>query len=197
MEIKNKRRYMDLMTIWNKRGDDEEVITNDELSNPGDENLIEENEIAQIFRIDIDIFHFETPLCKAFKEFNYLLKIDVDVLTNDIHGFMAYDEYKDEWIYQWNNGIPWVAEKPWSENGEPIDDIDHVCKPFCFKIGHAQWPIYNWKEEGCCNRGDLSGIIPINTIHFQDYEWYKGLEDGKLKEESLKEKSHLRRITGP
>nr|GEV40145.1 hypothetical protein [Tanacetum cinerariifolium] len=81
-------------------GDDEEVITNDELSNHGDENLIKENEIAQIFRIDTDIFHFETPLCKSFMEFNYFLKIDVDVLTNDIPGFKTYDEYKDELIGQ-------------------------------------------------------------------------------------------------
>ncbi|GJQ98902.1 hypothetical protein Tco_0521887 [Tanacetum coccineum] len=36
-----------------KRGDDEEVLTNDELSNPGDESLIEENEIAEIFRIEL------------------------------------------------------------------------------------------------------------------------------------------------
>ncbi|GJU80363.1 hypothetical protein Tco_1282728 [Tanacetum coccineum] len=50
-----------LWLYW-KRGDDEELINNDELSNPGDENLIEENEIAQIFRNDTNIFHFETPL---------------------------------------------------------------------------------------------------------------------------------------
>ncbi|GJT48997.1 hypothetical protein Tco_0975154 [Tanacetum coccineum] len=50
--------------IWEywRRGDDEEVIIDDELSNPGDENLMKENEIAQIFRIDTNIFHFETPL---------------------------------------------------------------------------------------------------------------------------------------
>nr|GEU87066.1 hypothetical protein [Tanacetum cinerariifolium] len=68
-------------------GDDKEVITDDEPSNLRDENLIEENEIAQIFRINTDIFYFETLLCEAFKEFNYLLKIDVDVLTDDIPGF--------------------------------------------------------------------------------------------------------------
>ncbi|GKD23468.1 hypothetical protein Tco_1225171 [Tanacetum coccineum] len=77
-------------------------------------------------------------------------------------------------------------------NGEPTDNIDHVCKPIHFKSGHAQWPTCNWKEEGCCNGGDLPGIIRIgNTIHFQDYEWYEGLEDGELKEEALKEKAIL------
>ncbi|GJS09717.1 hypothetical protein Tco_0366513 [Tanacetum coccineum] len=44
-----------LWDYW-RRGDDEEVITDNGLSNPRDDNLIEENEIAQIFRIDTDIF---------------------------------------------------------------------------------------------------------------------------------------------
>ncbi|GKC62640.1 hypothetical protein Tco_1095238 [Tanacetum coccineum] len=82
-----------------KRGDDEEVITDDELSKPGDGNLIEETKIVEIFIIKTDIFQFKTHLCEAFKEFNYLVKIDVDVLTNDILGFTTYDEYKDS--YEW------------------------------------------------------------------------------------------------
>nr|GEU44362.1 hypothetical protein [Tanacetum cinerariifolium] len=43
--------------------DDEEVLTDDELSNLEEENLSDENEIAKIFRIKTDIFQFETPLC--------------------------------------------------------------------------------------------------------------------------------------
>ncbi|GKB06245.1 hypothetical protein Tco_0834478, partial [Tanacetum coccineum] len=42
--------------------DDEEVLTDEELSDIEEENLSEEDEIAKIFRIEIDIFHFETPL---------------------------------------------------------------------------------------------------------------------------------------
>ncbi|GJS97934.1 hypothetical protein Tco_0819104 [Tanacetum coccineum] len=59
-----------------KRGADEEVICGNEVSK--DENLTEENEIAQIFRIDTNLYHFETPLCQAFKEFNYLSQMDAD-----------------------------------------------------------------------------------------------------------------------
>ncbi|GJS94178.1 hypothetical protein Tco_0801146 [Tanacetum coccineum] len=66
-------------------------------------------------------------------------EIDVDVVTNDIPGFKTYDEYKDEWIYQWNKGIPCVDEKPWSKNEDPTDNIDHVRKPFRFKSGHSEW----------------------------------------------------------
>ncbi|GJS38883.1 hypothetical protein Tco_0563926 [Tanacetum coccineum] len=63
MEIKKQKELYGL-----DAGDDEEVIMDDELSNLGDGNLIEENDIAQIFRIDSNIFHFKTPLWEAFKE---------------------------------------------------------------------------------------------------------------------------------
>ncbi|GKC91792.1 hypothetical protein Tco_1152441 [Tanacetum coccineum] len=76
-------------------GDDEEVLTYDELSNLEEENLYEGNEIAEVFRIETDIFLFETPLCKEFKEFNHLLQIDVDVLIGDLLGFKTYDDYKN------------------------------------------------------------------------------------------------------
>ncbi|GJY30164.1 hypothetical protein Tco_0413659 [Tanacetum coccineum] len=88
-----------LWDYW-RREDDKEVITNNELFNPRDDKLIEENKIAQIFKIKTDIFCFETPLCEAFKEFSYLSQIDVDVLIKDILGFKTYEEYKGDWIYE-------------------------------------------------------------------------------------------------
>ncbi|GJR19015.1 hypothetical protein Tco_0967542 [Tanacetum coccineum] len=137
-------RYMkNALWIYWIRGDDEELLTDEELSDLEEENLSEGDEIAEIFRIETDIFDFDTPLCEAFKEFNYLFNIDVDVLTKDIHGFKIYEEYKDEWICQWNKGIQWVSEKPWGENGEPTDKIHHVCKPICLKSRHAQCPTRN------------------------------------------------------
>ncbi|GJY12936.1 hypothetical protein Tco_0382245 [Tanacetum coccineum] len=42
------------------------------------------NEIAEVFRIETDVFLFETPLCKELKKFNHLLQTDVDVLTGDL-----------------------------------------------------------------------------------------------------------------
>ncbi|GJS25196.1 hypothetical protein Tco_0453828 [Tanacetum coccineum] len=77
-----------LWIFWT-RGDNEEVKTNDELSNPEKGNLIEEAEIAGIFRIETDIFNFETPLCKA------------------------YEEHKNAWIYKWNNDVPWNRHAKW------------------------------------------------------------------------------------
>nr|GEX65649.1 hypothetical protein [Tanacetum cinerariifolium] len=169
-------KYCDHSTICNeikenviatwlvRRRDDKEVITKNELSNPGDENLIEENEIAQIFRIDTDVFRLKTPLCQAFKEFNYLSQIDVDVFTKDISRFKTFEENKDDWIYEWNDRLPWVNEKPWT----------------------------NDEEDAYCITGDLPGFIQEeNLIRYEDYELYDTIKDSELKEEALIKKRIL------
>ncbi|GJU62573.1 hypothetical protein Tco_1244408, partial [Tanacetum coccineum] len=46
------------------RGDDEVELTDEESSDDMDE-------VAEVFRIDTNLFDFETPMCKAFKEFNW------------------------------------------------------------------------------------------------------------------------------
>ncbi|GKF75076.1 hypothetical protein Tco_0224520, partial [Tanacetum coccineum] len=74
-------------------GDDEVELTDDESSN-------DMNEVAEVFRIDTNLFDFETPMCKSFNEFNYLLQIDPDLLTKDIKGFKTHDDYKNDWIYE-------------------------------------------------------------------------------------------------
>ncbi|GKB00810.1 hypothetical protein Tco_0828854, partial [Tanacetum coccineum] len=70
-------------------GDDEVELTNEEFAD-------NEDDIAEVFRIDTNIFDYETPICSAFNEFNYLLKVDPDLLTKDIMGFKTYDDYKDD-----------------------------------------------------------------------------------------------------
>nr|GEV35883.1 hypothetical protein [Tanacetum cinerariifolium]GEV39928.1 hypothetical protein [Tanacetum cinerariifolium] len=135
----------------------------------------------------------ETPLCEAVKEFNFLLKIDVDVLTNDILGFKTYDEYKDARIYEWNKDVPWVANMPWLDYEpwmEPSDDIEHVCKLFRFKNRHAKWATCNWKNKNYCNYGDLPRVIQIgDMIYFESHEWYENLKDRELKDEALNSKT--------
>ncbi|GKC57112.1 hypothetical protein Tco_1084710 [Tanacetum coccineum] len=174
------------------RGDDEVKLSDEESSDPDDENIIDEDEVAEIFRIETNVFDFETPTCRAFKEFNYLLQIDPDVLTKDIDEFKTYEEYKDDWIYEWNEDIPWVHEKPWTYNGvwgEPTP-VEHCCEPFLLKSGHSKWPTYSWKDDGYCNGGNMPGAFKVrNTLRYQDLEWYESLEDVKLKEEALLNKA--------
>ncbi|GJS34276.1 hypothetical protein Tco_0532658 [Tanacetum coccineum] len=121
------------------RGDDEVELTDEESSD-------DEDEIAEVFRIDTNIFDYETPICSTFNEFNYLLKVDPDLLTKDITGFKTYDDYKNVWIYEWNKDVPWVDEKPWTDTGvwtEP-KPVKHTCEPFDYKIGCSEWPTCSW-----------------------------------------------------
>nr|GEU48754.1 hypothetical protein [Tanacetum cinerariifolium] len=150
--------------IAEARGDDEVELTDEESSDSDDED-----EVANIFRIETNVFEFETPLCRSFKEFNYLLQIHPNVLNKDIDGFKTYAEYNDDWIYEWNKDVSWVHERPWMENG---------------------WPTCSWREDGYCNGGNLPrAYIVGNILRYQDLEWYDALKDIKLKEEALKNKA--------
>ncbi|GJZ20006.1 hypothetical protein Tco_0556596 [Tanacetum coccineum] len=105
---------MKALWIYWIRGDDEVELTDEEFSD-------NEDEIAEVFRIDTNIFDYETPICSTFNEFNYLLKLD------------------------------------------SIDDTIV---------------------------GNLPGTFIIeNQLHYQDYEWYKALEDSELKDEALRNKA--------
>ncbi|GJS84714.1 hypothetical protein Tco_0751255 [Tanacetum coccineum] len=71
------------------RGDDEVELT--------DEESDDEDEIAEVFRIDTNIFDYETPLCSAFNEFNIHSQVDPDLnFEGDIMGFKTYEDYKDD-----------------------------------------------------------------------------------------------------
>ncbi|GJZ86965.1 hypothetical protein Tco_0658575 [Tanacetum coccineum] len=78
-----------MKALWNYwiRGDDKVEFTDEESSDDEDEN-------AEVFRIDTNIFDYEIPLCSAFNEFNYLLKLDLNLLTKDIIGWMD-DGYRN------------------------------------------------------------------------------------------------------
>ncbi|GJV34875.1 hypothetical protein Tco_1407352 [Tanacetum coccineum] len=115
------------------RGDDEVELIDEESSD-------NEDEVTKVFRINTNIFDFETPMCKAFNEFNYLLKIVPNLLTKEIEGFKTYGKYKDDWIYEWNENMPWVHEKPWTVTGvwtEPAPVV-HYCKLFNYKSGYSE-----------------------------------------------------------
>ncbi|GJR11098.1 hypothetical protein Tco_0793750 [Tanacetum coccineum] len=159
-----------------------ELIDEESYGRQGKES--NKDEIAEIFKIETDVFDYETPLCLAFNEFNYLLKVDPDLLTKDIMGFKTYEDYKNDRIYEWNENVSWVYDKPWLDNGiwkEP-KPVKHTCKPFNYKTGCSKWPTYSWREDGYCNGGNFPSAYHIgNSLHYQDLEWYEALEDSKLK----------------
>ncbi|GJY53503.1 hypothetical protein Tco_0445167 [Tanacetum coccineum] len=176
---------MKALWIYWIRGDDEVELTDEESSDDDDE-------IAEVFGIDTNIFDYETPLCSAFNEFNYLLKVDPDLLTKDIMGFKTYKDYKDDWIYEWNKNVPWVDEKPWTNARvwTKLTPVKHTCKPFNYKTRCLEWPTCSWMDDGYYNGGNLPGTYIIrNQLHYQDYEWYEALEDSELKDEALRNKA--------
>nr|GEV00971.1 RNA-directed DNA polymerase, eukaryota [Tanacetum cinerariifolium] len=124
-----------------------------------------------------------------------LPNIDPDVVTKDNEGFKTYEEYKDDWIYEWNKDIPWVDEKPWTNDGEgkQSKSVKHYCKPFNYKTGCSKCPTCSSKEDGYCNGGNLPGAYIVgNSLHYQDLEWYDALEDSELKEEALRNKAIMK-----
>ncbi|GJS51565.1 hypothetical protein Tco_0624927 [Tanacetum coccineum] len=140
------------------RGDDEEVLTEKELSDHEETYANEEDEIAEIFRIKTNIFNIETPFCKAFNEFNYLLKIDTDFLTHDIPRFLRH--MKNTKTHRCMNGMK-------------------MCHG-----GHVEWPTCRSNDDGYCDGRDLPGMIQNkNMVYFQDYECHAG----KRNEEEIKE----------
>nr|GEU59448.1 ribonuclease H-like domain-containing protein [Tanacetum cinerariifolium] len=100
-----KHKIMDWYTknalwLYSKIGNDEDVLTYDEFFDLKEENLCECNEIAEIFMIETDIFDFETPLCKEFKEFNHLLHIDLEEYWR---GKKENEESSED---AWSNNLP-------------------------------------------------------------------------------------------
>ncbi|GKD64129.1 hypothetical protein Tco_1306237 [Tanacetum coccineum] len=183
MMIRSNECHMKLMMIWDMIHLMLHLLNDDDVELIDEEFSDNEDEVAEFFRIDTNIFDFETPMCKAFKEFNYHLQIDPDLLTKDIEGFKTYEEYKDDWIYEWNRDVAWVDEKPFTP-------VKHTCKPFTYKTGCLEWPTCSWRNDGFCKGGNLpEAYIIRNSLHYQDYEWYEALEDSELKENALRNKA--------
>ncbi|GKE15427.1 hypothetical protein Tco_1423004 [Tanacetum coccineum] len=161
---------------------------NEEIEAEGDDNP---DDITDIFKIEGNLFDNETPLCKAFNDFNYLLKIDTNLFTFDIQGIMTYEEY------ELNNTVTRDLEEPWSNNKVPYQLCDHIYEPYCFKNVIAKWPTYSSDIDGFCNGGELPGMVQVrNMTYFQDHKWYDELADGKLKEETLMLKAKVKESWG-
>ncbi|GJW32604.1 hypothetical protein Tco_0052636 [Tanacetum coccineum] len=111
------------------------------------------NDIAEIFKIKGNLFDYETPLCKAFNDFNYLLKINTNLFTFDIQGIRTYEEY------ELNNTKTSDLEERWLDNGVPYQLCDHICEPYHFKNGMTKWPTCSSDIDGFCNGGELLGIV--------------------------------------
>ncbi|GJS68593.1 hypothetical protein Tco_0683158 [Tanacetum coccineum] len=57
--------------IYWARGNDEVELSDKESSDPDDKNLIDKDEVAKIFRIETNVFDFETPIHSEWPTYSW------------------------------------------------------------------------------------------------------------------------------
>ncbi|GKE59425.1 hypothetical protein Tco_1498610 [Tanacetum coccineum] len=119
-----------LWDFWIK-SNDQERVADEEFSDAKEANNDDEQETAKIFRIETNLFDYKTPLCTEFKEFNFLLKVDMELFTHDIEITKTYEDYENE--------LNDELKEPWSKDGLPYEIYDYICEPFRFKNGKAKF----------------------------------------------------------
>ncbi|GJY68634.1 hypothetical protein Tco_0471616 [Tanacetum coccineum] len=128
-------------------------LSDKEPSDPNDENLTDECEVAEIFRIETNMFDFET----------------LDLLTKDIMGFKTYEDYKDDWIYEWNENVPWDVLNGQLVVGERMVIVMEEIFPVLTLLetssitktlnGMRLWKIVNLKKKLLRNKAIMEGLI--------------------------------------
>ncbi|GJY91797.1 hypothetical protein Tco_0507579 [Tanacetum coccineum] len=143
------------------KSNDQEGVADEEFSDAEEANNDDEQEMAEIFRIETNLFDYETPLCTEFKEFNFLLKVDPELFTHDSERTKTYEDYENE--------LNDELEEPWSEDGVPYEIYDHIYEPFRFKNRKAKWPTCNSNEDGFCNEGEQDEeYVAIKECEYDD-----------------------------
>ncbi|GJU94035.1 hypothetical protein Tco_1318791 [Tanacetum coccineum] len=171
----------------NKDDDSEQRVSheaNDDMGyDPSDVASIihwsdKEEETAKIFKIETDVFDYETPLCLAFNEFNYLLKVDPDLLTKDIIGFKTFKDYKDDWIYEWDENVFFsktimIKHGLLWEFGRNRNQSTY-CKPFNYKNGCQNGQPSSSDRDVIVMEENFLGLSYGNSLYYQEIEWLRG-----------------------
>ncbi|GJX91838.1 hypothetical protein Tco_0345164 [Tanacetum coccineum] len=155
-------RIVDPIDLPNKMRSDDTELTNENGSDLEDECSSDVDETAKIFKIEDNLLDYETPLCKVFNEFKYLLKIYTGLFIFKIQEIKTYEEY------ELDNNMTGELEEPWSENGIPYQPCDHICEPYRFKNGMTKWPTGSSDIDGFCNGGELPGMIRVGSNNAGD-----------------------------
>nr|GEW82931.1 retrovirus-related Pol polyprotein from transposon TNT 1-94 [Tanacetum cinerariifolium] len=185
--------YVIDMSFLNKESNAKFVQKIYELSDHNDDIKEDDDpdDIDDIFKIEGNLFDFETPMCEAFNDFNHLLKINKDLFTFDIQETRTYEEY------ELNNHVTKDLKEPWLDNGMPYQLCDHIREPYRFKNGTTKWPKCSLDINGFCNDGELPGMVRVGRMtYFQDHKSYDKLANEMLKEETLMHKTKIKESWG-
>ncbi|GKB73310.1 hypothetical protein Tco_0934722 [Tanacetum coccineum] len=182
-----------------KIGGDEIKVSDDESSDL-EEYWSNKEETAEIFKIETDVFNYETPLCLAFNKFNYLLKVDPDLLTKDIVGFKTYEDYKYDWIYEWNENVPWVWREDGYCNGGNLPDSYRIRNSLHYQ--DLEWyealEVSELKDKALRNKAIMEGLISNDESsndcwkRWKSHEiYYHNYDEGEYENETHEEGHEL------
>nr|GEU66367.1 hypothetical protein [Tanacetum cinerariifolium] len=129
------------------------------------EEDIDPNNIADVFKIEGNLFDFEIPMCEAFNDFNYLLKINKDLFTFDIQGTRIYEEYELTYPMTMDLKVPWLDKEV------PYPLCYYIREPYRFKNEITKWPTCSSDVNGFCNGGEIPGMVRVGRMtYFQDHK---------------------------
>ncbi|GJT58177.1 hypothetical protein Tco_0993231 [Tanacetum coccineum] len=137
-----------LWDYWKTRSDETEP-TNEKFPNLKKEYWNDEDETAEIFKIETYIFDYESPLCMAFNEFNYLLKVDLELFTYDIKRTENYDDYMNKFNDEFENlGMKMVnfLDEMKHEEEERCEVFDDHERPVCY-IRRFEMIKYSFRDD--------------------------------------------------
>ncbi|GJR22597.1 hypothetical protein Tco_0971124 [Tanacetum coccineum] len=137
--LRNNKCHMNLMMIWNMihlmsnrlNGNDEVKLTDKESSDSEDED-----EVAKIYRIETNVFDFETSLCRAFKDW----KDDGYCNEGNLPGaYIVRDtlRYQDlKWLEKWDN-----FDNTNRDNKESENELEHEDEERCKVFDDQERPV--------------------------------------------------------
>nr|GEZ89446.1 hypothetical protein [Tanacetum cinerariifolium] len=81
--------------------------------------------------------------------------------------------------------------EPTNKEPSDLDETDHDDEQEIGEIFRIETNLFDYETP----LGNLPGAYIIeNSLHYQDYEWYEGLEDEELEEEALRNKAIMEGI---
>ncbi|GKE33608.1 hypothetical protein Tco_1452930, partial [Tanacetum coccineum] len=142
---------MNTLWVYWMRGDDEVVLSNKEASDCKDENNDDEHEIAEIFRIETNLFDYETPT-KTYEKYENELDLELGKpwskkgvpyeICDHICESFCFKNRKTKWPIDNSN-------KDGLRNGGELLECcwkinDHECPPFANWRDHIRGPYANY-----------------------------------------------------
>nr|GEU51665.1 hypothetical protein [Tanacetum cinerariifolium] len=146
----------------------------------------EEFKKLESLKIIDDSFTRITSLEIFQKEFNRMSRMDDGLFTYDVEipGLTSVPcnlNNDDDSKQQMTLGSETRGDDEVELANEDSDNNDEVAEIFRIDTN---------KDDEYCNGGNLPGAYIVGiTLRYQDLEWYEALQDDKLKDEALKNKS--------